>query len=51
MNMTLVDPWFPNVYMVSKYLICIAAFESNNAAWSFINLADYTKASAEIILA
>ena len=36
---------------MSKYLIYIAAFESNNSAAYLINLADYTSPYAEITFA
>lgn len=49
MNITLVL-LFPTVLSVSKYLICIAAFEFSSSAASLINLADSTSALAEIIL-
>ena len=37
---TFVDPYYPKVVIVSKYLIYIAAFESNNSAAYLINFAD-----------
>lgn len=41
---------FPTVFNVSKYLICIAAFEFNYYAACLISFADSTSAFAEIIL-
>jgi hypothetical protein len=41
---------FDTVFNVYKYRICIAAFEFSYYAASFISLADYTSALAEIIL-
>lgn len=42
---------FPYPFTVSKYLICIAAFEFSSSAACLISLALYTSALAEIIFA
>lgn len=51
MKTTFVEGCFPRIVIVSRYLICIAAFESKNEAASLINLADSTSALAFITLA
>lgn len=39
-NTTFVDPYYPRVVIVSRYLIYMAALESNNSAACLISLAD-----------
>ena len=48
---TFVLPYWPKTVTVSKYLIYMAALESNNSDASFINLADWTSAYADITFA